>query len=96
MTNRHLTLVDSAAYCIRVQGRLGEGWFDYLGMHVEVEHGEEQYPITKLTGQVADQAALFGLLDGLYGFGFPLLSVECLSIGQSRDMVSQHHKEREK
>ena len=88
MTKCHLTLADSAAYCIRVQGKLGEGWSEYLGMIVEVEHGEEQHSVTKLTGQVADQAALFGLLDSLYGFGFPLLSVKCLSIGQSRDIVS--------
>ena len=82
MTNHYLTLADSAAYCIRVQGRLGKGWSECLGMSVEVEQVEEQHPVTKLTGQVADQAALFGLLDSLYGFGFPLLSVECLSIGQ--------------
>ncbi len=81
MKNRHLTLGDSAAYCIRVQGKLDEGWSEYLGMDLEVEHAEEQQSVTKLTGRVADQAALFGLLDSLYGFGFPLLSVECLSIG---------------
>ncbi len=81
MTNHYLTLADSVAYCIRVQGKLDERWSEYLGMHVEVEHTEEQHPVTKLTGHVADQAALFGLLDSLYSFGFPLLSVECLSIG---------------
>jgi hypothetical protein len=79
-TNPRLTLADPASYCIRVQGVLGESWSEYLGMTVEVEHNEAQHPITKLTGRVADQAALFGLLDSLYNLGFPLLSVECLAI----------------
>ena len=79
-TNPRLTLADPASYCIRVQGVLGESWSEHLGMTVEVEDDEAQHPVTKLTGSVADQAALFGLLDSLYGLGFPLLSVECLII----------------
>ena len=79
-TNPRLTLADPASYCIRVQGVLGESWSEHLGMTVEVGHDEAQHPVTKLTGRVADQAALFGLLDSLYGLGFPLLSVECLVI----------------
>jgi len=82
MTNRRLTLADTAAYCIRVQGALGENWSEHLGMTIEVEHDEEQYPVTRLIGQMADQAALFGLLDSLYGLGFPLLSVEFLAVRQ--------------
>ena len=82
ITNRRLTLADPASYCIRVQGVLGENWSEHLGMTVEVEDDEAQHPVTKLIGRVADQAALFGLLDSLYGLGFPLLSVECVAIGQ--------------
>ena len=80
ITNPRLTLADPAFYCIRIQGVLRESWSEHLGMTVEVEHDEAQHPVTKLTGRVADQAALFGLLDSLYGLGFPLLSVECLAI----------------
>ena len=36
--------------------------------------------VTVLTGQVMDQAELFGTLNRLYNLGFPLLSVECLEI----------------
>ena len=79
-TNARLTLATPASYCIRMQGVLGESWSEHLGMTVEVEHNEAQHPITKLTGRVADQAALLGLLDSLYNLGFPLLSVECLTI----------------
>ena len=76
-----LTLATPASYSIRVQGMLRESWSEHLGMTIEVEHDEAQHPVTKLSGRVADQAALFGLLDSLYGLGFPLLSVECLDIG---------------
>ena len=77
-----LTLADEASYCIRVQGILDESWSEHLGMTIEVEHGEGQHPVTKLNGRVVDQAALFGLLDSLYGLGFPLLSVDCLVVWQ--------------
>ena len=82
MTNRRLTLADTAAYCIRVQGALGENWSEHLGMTIDVEHDQGQHSVTRLTGQMADQAALFGLLDLLYGLGFPLLTVECLAVRQ--------------
>ena len=85
ITNPRLTLADSASYRIRVQGVLGENWSEHLGMTVEVEHDEAQYPVTRLTGRMEDQAALFGLLDSLYGLGFPLLSVECVAVGQCHE-----------
>jgi hypothetical protein len=68
---------DSAFYHIRVQGQLDECWSDYCGgltLRTEGEGGES--PVTELTGQVLDQAALFGLLNFLYNNRLPLLSVE--------------------
>jgi hypothetical protein len=35
------------------------------------------FPVTELTGQLMDQAALYGVLVTLYNLGLPLLSVEC-------------------
>ena len=35
-------------------------------------------PVTTLTGAVADQAALHGLLRRVYALGLPLLSVICV------------------
>ncbi len=63
-------------YEIQVQGRIGERWahwFDDMSVTVA---GEAQGPITTLTGPVADQAALLGLLQKLYTLGLPLLRVE--------------------
>jgi hypothetical protein len=37
--------------------------------------------VTVLTGRVMNQAELMGVLNHLYGLGFPLLSVECVEIG---------------
>jgi hypothetical protein len=35
--------------------------------------------ITELSGTLLDQAALLGVLNGLYLFGLPLLSVDCVA-----------------
>jgi hypothetical protein len=35
--------------------------------------------MTELSGTLLDQAALLGVLNGLYLFGLPLLSVDCVA-----------------
>ena len=62
-------------YEIQVQGRIGERWsywFDDMAISAQ---GEAQDATTTLTGTVADQAALLGLLQKLYTLGLPLLLV---------------------
>ena len=62
-------------YQIRVQGWLSERWmhwFEDMEVHVQTELGAET---TTLTGTVADQAALFGVLQQLYTLGLPVLLV---------------------
>lgn len=64
--------MDSRSYEIRLQGRLDdrwETWFD--GMGITTEPGG----VTVLRGEVADQAALHGLLTRLRDLGLPLISV---------------------
>lgn len=59
-------------YSIRVAGELTEessAWFDGLTLLHEVE-GE-----TLLTGQIEDQAVLYGLLKKIRNLGLPLISV---------------------
>lgn len=76
-----LTLGTPATYRITVQGYLDSSWSDdFGGLIVNNAVAEDGSPLTTLTGWLVDQAALFGVLDGLYGLGFPLLSVECLKI----------------
>ena len=58
-------------YQIQVQGRLDEGWSDWFsGMTVTFESG-----VTTLTGPVADQAALRGILTKIWDLNLTLLSV---------------------
>jgi hypothetical protein len=44
-------------------------------MAITLENGDDGPPTTTLTGTVADQAALQGLLRRLYSLGLPLISV---------------------
>ena len=63
---------ESAVYQIRVKGQLGAqwgAWFD--GMTItQTANGE-----TLITGLVADQAALYGLLRKVRDLGLPLLAL---------------------
>lgn len=79
-----LTLGTPATYRITLQGYLDSSWSDdFGGLVISNEVAEDGSSFTTLTGWLIDQAALFGVLDGLYGLGFPLLSVECLEINPS-------------
>ena len=67
------------SYQIRVQGAVGEIWCDYYaGMTIEIDDEAVQRPVTTLTGQLQDQAALIGALARLYDMRLPILSVEYL------------------
>jgi hypothetical protein len=71
-----LTLDRAAIYQIRVPGRLAESWSEsFDSMVITVEQEDSGASITTLTGMIADQAALQGLLRRLYNLGLPLLSV---------------------
>jgi hypothetical protein len=59
-------------YAIRVEGHLDarwSAWFDGLTVTTQKDG------TTLVEGQVADQAALFGLLQKMRDIGLPLLSV---------------------
>jgi len=71
-----LTLDQPAIYQIKVPGHLDESWSEWAGgMTITVENGDSGPPTTTLTGAVADQAALHGLLRRLYSLDLPLISV---------------------
>lgn len=60
-------------YQIRVRGILDEKWSDWFDGFTIIPQGDEE---TLLTGPVADQAALHGLLGKIRDLGLHLLSVE--------------------
>ena len=69
---------DVKSYQIRLQGHLDAQWSAWFGgLTVTLEDNGE----TLLTGQVADQAALYGLLRKVRDLGMPLLSVNCMEPG---------------
>ncbi len=64
--------VESEHYQIRVKGRLErrwEQWFDGLQLSIDQD-------TTMLSGSLADQAALYGVLLKIRDLGLPLLSVQ--------------------
>jgi hypothetical protein len=70
-----LTLDQPATYQIKVPGHLDESWSEWAGgMTITVESEGDGLPVSILTGAVADQAALQGLLRRLYSLGLPLIS----------------------
>jgi hypothetical protein len=64
-------------YQVKVKGLLDERWSDWFDSFTitPLESGE-----TLLTGPVADQAALHGLLNKVRDIGLPLLSVNRVEV----------------
>ena len=57
---------------IHVRGQLDKSWSDWLeGLEVKLLDNDEMI----LSGYIADQAALMGVLNKLYGLNLALLSV---------------------
>ncbi|MDX1417588.1 MAG: hypothetical protein R3293_25520 [Candidatus Promineifilaceae bacterium] len=74
-----LRLDAPASYRIRLQGVLSKSWSDRLsGMQIKIDQEPGQAPVTTLTGELIDQAALCSVLNAVYNLGLPLLSVECM------------------
>ena len=73
-----LKLDQPAEYEITVQGLVSDRWEDWLGDMARTTTDDQGLAVTTLTGMVADQAALMGLLQTLYNLGFPLLRVNVL------------------
>jgi len=64
--------VQPTIYQIRIEGHLDEQWTDWFsGLSFCIEENGD----TLLTGAIADQAALFGLLKKIRDLGLPLVSV---------------------
>ena len=67
-------------YAIRIKGHLDDRWADrFEGLTITLEEDGD----TLLTGLVADQAALYGLLKKVRDLGMPLVSVSPIEPGQA-------------
>jgi hypothetical protein len=69
-------------YQIRLAGHLGQQWANWFGgLAITLEEGGD----TLLTGMVADQPALYGLLKKARDLGLPLLSVNRVEAARAGD-----------
>jgi hypothetical protein len=68
---------------ITIAGYLEDSWSERFGLSFTYRTINDDIAVTVLRGKVLDQAALIGVINGLYGLGFPLLSVEYESLDQS-------------
>ena len=67
-------------YHICVNGNLDKSWSSCLsGMSITCTNIPDGPKSTELSGMLADQAALIGVLNTLYNLGFTLLKVERLT-----------------
>jgi hypothetical protein len=74
---KHLKLWTPSTYHIEVEGYLDESWSDHLaGMRIKTRKRADQSTVTTLVGRIRDQSALAGLLNSLYEFHLPILSVQ--------------------
>ena len=80
-THETTTEYDQPWRCeIRIKGHLDERWADWFeGLTITREDNGE----TRLTGPVADQAALHGLLKKVRDLGLPLISVNRIEPNQT-------------
>jgi len=75
---------EPATYRIRVRGLLDPEWSGRLGgMTVAVWEGPDGARFAELTGPLADEAALMGVLEHLYNLRIPLLGVERVGVGRT-------------
>jgi len=78
--NKKRAFDTSALYKICVYGSIDKKRMEYFGgLAVLPEEPEADEPCTVLAGELADQAALVGVLNTLYNLGFALISVERLT-----------------
>ena len=69
-----MTPGESTEYQIVVYGSLDEQWSRFLGGARIERRGSPDFPLTVLSGEFKDKAALMGVLNTLYDLGLELLS----------------------
>jgi hypothetical protein len=70
-------MTNDTDYQIRIEGKLGERWTGWFaGMTVAAEEAVGGIPITTLTGRLADQAALLGILYKLHNLGLDIVQLK--------------------
>jgi hypothetical protein len=80
-----------ARYQIKVRGRLDEKWSDWFnGMALTFENAGNSWPITTLTGVVADQAKLRGMLSKIWDLNLTVISVTQIELEECKRHSQPH------
>ena len=75
--DQSITIDQPGIYRIKIQGRLSEGAIRRFDeMLITVGPDAAGVPITTITGQITDQAALHGIVARIRDLGLPLILVE--------------------
>jgi len=89
-----ITFHGPARYQILVKGRIPVNWSDRLdGMSIRQAAADDGEPVTTLEGELADQAALAGVINTLYELHLPILLVEQLDSSQAAESDSRQTDE---
>lgn len=84
---RQLRPAEPATYQIKVEGKLNKKWADWFsGMEITSGIGDGGSPITVLTGVVADQSALRGILTMLWDLNLILISANRVETDSSNQI----------
>lgn len=71
-------------YQIRVVGMIDECWLEHIeGLQISIQPWRNDQQVTQITGWLANQTALSGLLDLLNDLGRVILTVECIEIDET-------------
>jgi hypothetical protein len=71
-------------YHIRVVGVLGECWLEHLeDLEISIKPWGNYHRVTQISGRLADQTVLSGLLDLLTDLGMVILSVERIEMNET-------------
>jgi hypothetical protein len=81
-------------YEVQVSGRLSPEWSAWFGdMTVTVEQRMDGQTCTRLSGTVADQAALFGILTRIRDLGLRLIALNALESGMDNGTHNESYQE---
>jgi hypothetical protein len=73
------TFFTPAKFRIEVKGKINKDLSDLLGaLAISHSRPDAQVYVSRLEGEIIDQAALIGILNTLYEMRFPIISIEVL------------------
>ena len=89
-----ITLDGPARYRILVKGSIPVNWSDRMdGMSIQQAAADDGGLVTILEGELADQAALAGVINTLYELHLPIISVGHVASSQAAESDSRQTDE---